>query len=80
MAALFKKSDTEKAILLFLAFFARYAAFFPSVSGITCTSKFGAFAISFSVRVGLEKMLFRVAELLPITIFETPESLANSAI
>ena len=57
-----------------------YAALFPSVSGMICTSKFGAFAISFSVRVGLENMLFRVAEFLPITIFETPESLANSAI
>ena len=78
MATLFKRSDTEKTILFFLlAFFARYAAFLPSVSGMICTSKFGAFAISFSVRVGLENMLFRVAELLPITIFETPESPAN---
>ena len=81
MAALFKKSDNEKTILLFfLALFARYAAFLPSGSGMICTSKFGAFAISFSVSVSLEKKLFRVAELLPITIFETPDSLANSAI
>ena len=57
-----------------------YAVFLPSVSGMICTSKFGAFAIIFSVRVGLENILFQVAELLPITIFETPESLANSAI
>lgn len=76
MATLFKRSSTEKTILLFLlAFFARYAAFLPSVSGMICTSKFGAFAISFSVRVGFENMLFRVTELLPITILKHPKVL-----
>ena len=81
MATLFKRSETENTIpFFFLAFLARYAVFLPSVSGMICTSKFGALAISFSVRVGLENMLFRVAELLHITICETPESLANSAI
>lgn len=76
MATLFKRSDTENTLLLFLlAFFARYAAFLPPASGMICTSKFGALAISFSVRVVLENMLFRVAELLPITILKHPKVL-----
>lgn len=76
IATFFKRSDTENTLLLFLlAFFARYAAFLPLASGMICTSKFGAFAISFSVRVGLENMLFRVEELLPITILKHPKVL-----
>ena len=50
------------------------------MSGIICTSKLGAWAISFSVSVGLLNKCFFAATLRPITIFDTPESLANSAI
>ena len=81
IAVHFKISEREKTIpALFLAFLARYALALLSASGIIWTSRFGAFIISFSVSDGLLNMVFLVAELLPITIFDTPESLANSAI
>ena len=43
-------------------------------------SRLGALEIRRSVSVGLLRMLFLVAVLRPITILETPESRANSAI